>query len=154
MKNFGESFFHNRSDSIHVPGNQFHSLLMKKYILPSNENACQYENHKTKRMDHLLYFWRYFKSRIDHVNYLIKNNEKTSTPIEGRKWEEIKDSETERNHSCKYDYASELDTIVSKSNKDSTNSDRTTYTSCCFLFLFSRSCIRKTRTNNRSKSTE
>ena len=137
MENLRKSFFHDGTNTIHIPRNKTHKLSVKKYIFPGHEYTRENQNHKTKRMNHLFYFWRYFESRINYVNYLIDDNEKTSSAIEGRKWQEIKDSETERNHSRKYNHASELDAIVSKSNKNSTNSDRTTYTSCCFLFLFS-----------------
>lgn len=105
-------------------------------------------------MNDLFYLWRNFVPWIHNMDSLIDNDDETSSTIESWKWEEIKDSETQRYHRREDDEAPNLHTIVSKSDKDTANSDRTTDSSNGFFFLFSRRMRRKTRRDNRSKSTE
>jgi hypothetical protein len=130
------------------------SFLMQKYILPSNENTRKNQQHKSERVDNLLYLWGDLEAWIHHMNRLIDEDDEASPTIERWKWEEVKHSETEGYHRREDDDATNLHTIVSKSDKDTTNSDRTTDTSNGFFFLLSRRVRRKTRRNNGSKCTE
>lgn len=88
------------------------------------------------------------------MDSLIDNDDEASSTVESWKWEEIKNSETQRNHRREDNETPNLHTIVSKSDKDSTDSHWATDSSNGFFFLFSRRMRRKTRRDNRSKCTE
>lgn len=88
------------------------------------------------------------------MNRLIDENDETSATIERWKWEEIEDSETEGYHRREDNKTPNLYTIVSQSDEDPTNSDRTTDTSDGFFFLLTRRISRKTGGDNGAKCTE
>ena len=68
---------------------------MKKYIFPSNEDARKNKQYKSYRVNHLFNLWRYFESRIHHMNPLIHENYQTTSAIKCWKRKQIKDSETQ-----------------------------------------------------------
>lgn len=88
------------------------------------------------------------------MNNLVHEDNETPTSVKSRKWKKIKNSETEGNHGSEDNDATQFDAITSETNKNATNSDWSTYAGSCFLFLFTSSCIRKTRRNNPTKGTE
>lgn len=127
---------------------------MKKYIFPGHENTRKNKDDKANWMNHLLNLWWYLEFGIDDVNHLVDDNQQTTSTIERRKRQEIKYSETERNHRHERDNTSELNTMISKSNEDTTNSYWSSDAICRFFFLLFCGCIRKTRRQYRAKSTE
>lgn len=88
------------------------------------------------------------------MNDLIDYDNETPSTIECRKRKQIKYSKRKRDHGCEYDDAPELDAIVSKSDKNTSDSHRSADSGCCFLLFLASSSVRKTRSKNGSKSTE
>lgn len=88
------------------------------------------------------------------MNTLIDDNKEASSTIERWEREEIKYSETERYHRHQGNNTIELNTMVSESDENSSDSDWTTDTVSCFFFLFFCCCIRKARRQYSAESTE